>query len=228
MKISTHKIVFLSILAFFFFTSSKELSAQKIELGARFMPTFTAFNIYTPSGGTAYGSFTAGWGFGGFVGYQFNKHIGLQGEVIYNSLSQKYKENDVVRNINLRYINIPILLSLNTNKYKTVNFNAVVGPQLGISVGSTIGSDVSTTKAVLVTKTGDLGIAYGAGLDVGINESKTFRLGFGFRGVYGLLDISDHSTTLVTDNYYILDRSQIKTYSVYLGISYLFGKAKAE
>jgi len=45
------------------------------------------------------------------------------------------------------------------------------------------------------------------------------RLAVGFRGVYGLFDISDNSATINTDSYFILDKVHIKTYSVYLGLS---------
>jgi len=44
----------------------------------------------------------------------------------------------------------------------------------------------------------------------------------GFRGVYGLFDISDDSGTTSTDSYYVLDKTNLKTYSVYAGLSILF------
>jgi hypothetical protein len=75
---------------------------------------------------------------------------------------------------------------------------------------------------VLAVKKGDLGVAYGAGLSFGLTPAKTFRLGIGFRGVYGLIDISDNNNALADDSYYLLDRSHIKTYSGYVGLSFLF------
>jgi len=71
-------------------------------------------------------------------------------------------------------------------------------------------------------KKGDLGFAYGAGLDFGLDQENMVRLGLGFRGVYGLLDISDDSKTQTNDKYYVLDRTHIKTYAVYMGLSVLF------
>jgi hypothetical protein len=68
----------------------------------------------------------------------------------------------------------------------------------------------------------DLGLAYGAGVDFGLNATYTTRLGVGFRGVYGLLDISDNNTSTSSDTYYVLDRTHLKTYSAYLGVSFLF------
>ena len=71
-------------------------------------------------------------------------------------------------------------------------------------------------------KTGDIGFAYGAGVDFGLNPSQTFRLGLGFRGVYGLFDISDDSGSLSNDSFFVLEKTHVKTYSGYLGFSLLF------
>jgi hypothetical protein len=75
---------------------------------------------------------------------------------------------------------------------------------------------------VLAVKKGDLGFAYGAGIDFGLNPAKSFRLGIGFRGVYGLFDISDNNRNLNTESYYLLGKTHVKTYSGYAGISYIF------
>ena len=199
--------------------------AQSFELGARFLPTFTALDIKTSEGGTIKGEATLGYGIGGVIGFNFNKHVGVQAEVIYNSLSQEYKENNNVRKVKLNYVNIPLLLSLNTNRAAPVNFNLVVGPQIGINVGSDFESSSNdgtvTQTAILSVKKGDLGFAYGAGVDFGLIPSGAFRVGFGFRGVYGLLDISDRSKTTTTDSYYLLDRTHVKSYAAYVGLSFL-------
>ena len=133
---------------------------------------------------------------------------------------------DVEREINLKYINIPLLFSLNSGKSNPVNLNIVAGPQIGLSVGSSVnstgGNGTYTSQAVLSIKKSDIGVAYGAGIDFGLNEALTFRLGLGFRGVLGLVDISDNNKTAVKDTYYVVDQTKIKTYSGYLGISFLF------
>lgn len=199
--------------------------AQKGEFGVRFMPTFSSFDVNSSEGGTIDGEVTFGWGAGILLAYNFSDHVGIQGEIIYNKLSQKYADNDLEREIRLKYVNIPLLLSLNTGKTKPVNFNFVIGPQIGVSVGSDLFSDNANgnnPNPVLAVKKGDLGLAYGAGLSFGLIPAQTFRLGLGFRGVYGLLDISDNSNNLADDSYYVLDRSHIKTYSGYIGFSFLF------
>jgi hypothetical protein len=217
MKKSTNKINFIVAL---FLMSSLAIQAQSVEFGVRFMPTFSTFQIFTPTTGRLNSDLSVGYGLGGFVGYHFTEQFGVQGEIIYSAIAQKYKEVDVERQIDLKYVNIPLLFSLNTGKSQKINFNLVAGPQIGISAGSKLSS--GTGNAVLSVKKGDLGFAYGAGLDLGIDRLQLFRLGFGFRGVVGLLDISDYNTTLTTNNYYVLDRSTIKSYSGYLGLSILF------
>lgn len=198
---------------------------RKIELGARIMPTFTDFSVKTYTGGTIVSQGTFGYGFGGLLAMHFNKNFAVQGEVIYNSLAQKYKENNLERKINLRYVNIPILLSFNSDKTAKINFNVVAGPQIGISAGSSLftsGTDTTVTgNALLAVRKGDLGLAYGAGIGYGLNKSNTVRLSIGFRGVYGLLDISNDSQSTNNNNYYILDKTHVKAYAGYLGISIL-------
>lgn len=198
---------------------------KKGEFGLRFMPTVSTFDMQSSTGGTVSGTATLGLGMGAFAAYNFTDNIGVQVEGIYTSVSQKYKELNTERKVTLRYVNVPLLLSLNTGKSKKVNFNIVAGPQIGVSVGSklfTTSSDSSSAQAILSVKKGDLGLAYGAGLDFGLNESRTVRLSVGFRGVYGLLDISDNNQTTSNGSYYILDRAKIQTYSGYVGLSIMF------
>jgi hypothetical protein len=189
------------------------------------MPTLSAFDLKTSSGGTVSGEAKLGYGIGGLIGVNITKHVGVQGELIYSAVSQKYTEQNVERQVNLRYFNIPLLVSLNTGKSKMVNLNIVAGPQIGVSAGSSLkisGGEVSSPAAILAVKKGDLGFAYGAGLDFGINSMRNIRFDVGFRGVLGLLDISDNSNTLATDSYFILDRTHVKTNAIYVGLSFLF------
>jgi len=207
--------------------SALRADAQKGEFGLRFMPTVSSFDMKTSDGNTVSGTLTIGYGIGALGGFNFNEHVGIQVEAIYISMAQKYKEDAIEREVTLRYLNFPLLLSLNTGKTKPVNFNAVIGPQLGISTGSDVnvsgdGDGTTTTHAILAVKTSDIGFAYGVGVDFGLNASQKFRLGIGFRGVYGLFDISDKSQSLTNDDFYVLDRAHVKTYSGYIGASLLF------
>jgi len=217
-------ILLVGVILFLF--ASNVNAQKKAEFGIRYMPNVSSFELNTSSGGIIKGEATIGYGIGAFLGINFTDHVGMQVEMIYSSISQKYKEVDVEREINLKYINIPVLLSLNTNKSGPVNLNLVGGPQLGLNVGSSVntsgGDGTYTTEARVKVKPSDLGFAYGAGIDFGLNDAKTIRLGLGFRGVLGLIDISDDNETVVTDSYYVISRTTIKTYSAYMGLSILF------
>lgn len=223
MKKLKHNALLYIAMAITLIASITKANAQKVEFGVRFMPTFSSFEVTTPSTGRVKSSFTAGLGYGALLGYHFNDQVGVQAEVIYSAISQKYKEVDVERKINLKYVNIPLLLSLNTGKSKMINLNIVAGPQIGISAGSSLsGVGTDSTKAILSVKKGDLGFAYGAGLDFALNAAHSIRFGIGFRGVIGLIDISNNNKTNTNNSYYLLDRTHIKSYSGYLGLSFLF------
>jgi Outer membrane protein beta-barrel domain len=226
MKNLINKISIRTFVSLILFTCTLQAGAQKAELGIRYMPTISSMKIKTMEGGTVSGEATLGYGIGGFLGFNFSEHVGMQVEVIYSSITQNFNEQNRQQTIELKYINIPLLLSLNTGKSNPVNLNVVAGPQIGLNVGSSIettneqGTD--NAVAVLSVNKGDLGFAYGAGLDFGLNTSKMLRLGIGFRGVYGLVDISNNSESTTTESYYVLDKTHLETYSGYIGLSFLF------
>ena len=199
--------------------------------GVRFMPTASYLKIQDVDGNTIKGDVVLSYGYGGLIGLNFNRYIGLHLEVLYSTLSQKYQDHELERQIDVNYINIPLLLSLNTNRMKVVNVNVVAGPQVGINVGSSLkttetgngnGNGTTTAQAVLAVKKSDFGIAYGAGLDFGLNQARTIRLDLGFRGVMGLVDISDRSQTMETNSYYVLQKKETRTYAGYIGFTFLF------
>ena len=216
----------LLIITISIFSTPNKLFSQSVEFGVRLMPTISSFKMKSSSGASIKGEATLGFGFGALIGFKISDHAGIQVEAIYNSLNQNFEEQAESRKINLRYFNIPMLFSLHSGKLKTVNFSVVAGPQLGISAGSSITTSENynpgVDEPVLSVKNGDLGLAYGAGVDIALDSDKKIRLGFGYRGVMGLIDISDESNTIVTDTYYVLEKTTIKTHSVYVGLSILF------
>lgn len=204
---------------------SSDATLPKGLIGVRIMPSVSSFNVKS-SDGVTQADFTLGFGVGGVVGFNFNKHVSALLEVQYNRLTQKYEDQELDRRVDIDYVNIPLLFSLNTNRMGPVNLNVSIGPQLGINVGSqltTIGTSSEGTdfRAILAVKQNDFGFAYGFGLDFGLNQSRTKRLDIGFRGVQGLVNISDDSRTTESDSYYILEKSYIKTYCIYAGVTFL-------
>lgn len=206
--------------------SQDEYVQLRGEVGLRFMPTLSNVDLQTSSGGTVSGEATLGFGFGLIAGYYFSDYIGVQAELIYSTITQKTRDQDREYKINLRYVNIPLMLSLNTGKSKFVNLNVVGGPQVGFNVGSSLASsgpiDTTSSNPVLSVKKGDIGLAYGVGVDFGLNPDRTLRLALGYRAVLGLLDISNDNNSTTTNSYYILDRAHVNTKAAYIGVSLLF------
>jgi hypothetical protein len=196
------------------------------EIGARYMPTFSSFDVNSSSSGVVRGTLTLSHGAGGFMAFNANEHIGFQVEGIYLSMTQKFRDNDLDRTVRLSYLNFPLLLSLNTSKGSAVNLNIVGGPQFGLNVGSSFetspGGTADTVSAVLAVKAGDIGVAYGAGLEFGLGADNNIALELGFRGVYGLVDISDKSQSTTTEQYYVLDRAHVQSYAGYVGLRFGF------
>ncbi len=202
-----------------------ELTLRRVEFGARFMPTISNFNMSGYAGSTVAGSATFGYGFGGMLAVNLTKHYAIQTEVIYNSLSQKFKDQSAERKIHVNYINIPVLFVLSTSKEKPVHLNFVAGPQMGFSVGSDVttadGNGTDTAKAVFAARNGDLGFAYGAGLGFALNSLRTYRLDMGFRGVYGFTNVSNTSQAPSGNSRYVVQYAAIRTSSIYIGLTIL-------
>ena len=195
-----------------------------VELGVRYMPTFTQLTFNTSNGETVKGTATVSNGYGVLLGINFSKNIGIVGEVNYNEIMQKYKDMSLEREVDIQYLNIPVMLSINTDKTLPVNLNLVAGPQFGLNVGSSVkgssSENTDTVHAVLALKQGDIGLAYGAGLEFALNKMHTIRLDLGFRGMYGFVDMS--TTPAGNNTYNILVKGSRKTYAGYGGITFCF------
>lgn len=97
-----------------------------------------------------------------------------------------------------------------------------MGINIGTKISPTYSKEHSQNHVLVKLKKADLGFAYGAGIDFSLVPNGNFTLGLGFRGMHGIIDISDKSQSTTTDGYYLLDRSYVKTYSAYLGLSVSF------
>jgi hypothetical protein len=192
------------------------------ELGFHYMPTFYNMDFRTSDGGIVNGSVSLSHGFGAMMAFNLSQHIGFQSEIDYYKASQSYKDLDVDQNVDIKYIDVPVLLSLNTNKMARVNLNAVVGPQFGINVGSNISSSGSngTTTAEIALKKGDVGAAFGAGLEFALNQAHSVRLDLGYRGFYGL--VSMNATQTSSDTYNVMVDAKRKNNAAYLRLTFLF------
>ncbi|MGZ4089491.1 MAG: porin family protein, partial [Bacteroidia bacterium] len=196
------------------------------EFGIRYMPTFSSLSLRTYNGDVVDGELTMSQGYGVMFGLNFDRHVGIQAEVNYSQITQKYKDRGLERQVDISYINIPVMLSLNTDKRLPVNLNVVAGPQFGVNVGSSVKTtgtaSTDTLKATVAVKPGDVGFAYGAGLEFALNKIHTVRLDLGFRGFYGLVDMNATNTSNNPDTYNILVKASRKTYAGYIGLTFCF------
>jgi opacity protein-like surface antigen len=196
---------------------------QMIEVGVKYMPTFSALDLSTSNGQVVKGSATVSHGFGFGLGINFTRHLGVQGEINYYKSTQIYKDNSVNREVSVSYVNIPVMLSLNTDKTKWVNLNFVAGPQFGMNVSSNLkntGTPSDTLNAFVSVKKQDVGFAYGAGVELILNRIHTLRLDLGYRGFYGLVNMNDANST--PGNYNVIVKTSRKTYGAYVGLTFLF------
>ncbi len=196
------------------------------ELGIRYMPTFSSLRVRDAGGNAIQGQLSMSHGWGIMGAFNFNHHVGIQAEINYHQINQKYKDQGLDRQVNVSYLNIPVLLSLNTDKAAPVNVNFVVGPQFGFNIGASVSGDSSgntdEATATVGAKGGDVGAAYGAGLEFMLNDDHTLRFDVGFRGYYGLIDMSADQTSSNPDTYNVLLSASRKAYSGYIGLTFLF------
>lgn len=227
MKNIVLKICFVFSIALMFTISVKAQEKTQLrvgEFGIRYMPTYSSINFKSYNNNVVKGSVTMSNGFGVMLAANLSRHVGVQTEINYYEIKQKYADLNLNREVNIHYLNIPVLLSLNTNKTGWINWNLVVGPQFGLNIGSslkTTGDETSTTiKGTLATKNGDVGLAFGTGLEIALNENHTSRLDFGYRGFYGLVNID--ASVSEANTYNIIGKASRKTNGAYLGLTFLF------
>lgn len=196
------------------------------EFGVRYMPTFTTLRFKNQYDNEIQGEVSLSHGFGVMLGANLSKNIGIQAEVSYLDISQKYKDRNLSRQVNVSYLNIPVLLSLNTDKTRIVNLNFVAGPQFGVNVGSSISTtgteDAETIRATVGASGTDIGLAYGTGLEIALNKIRTVRLDFGYRGFYGLIDSNANQSSKNPDTYNVLIRASRQTQGAYAGFTFCF------
>ncbi|MFU8843699.1 MAG: porin family protein [Bacteroidales bacterium] len=144
------------------------------------------------------------------LGYDINGNAGIMAEVHYSLQGQKYdgKQNGIKteRNIDLRYMNIPLFFKYAFGQDQT-RFRVMIGPQMGILMDAS--QEYLWNDQVKQTKVNDLNgvpfqtgaknikdrfekIDFGIAIDIGtdINLSKVFFVTAGIRGNYGFKDIN--------------------------------------
>jgi hypothetical protein len=201
-----------------------ERQYNEMEIGFVYLPSFASFKLNTKNGIETEGEPVSNNGFGLFCTYNFTKHIGLELQVLYNSFSKKYDDAYLKRTVNLHYISLPLLFVLSTNKSLPASINVVFGPQTGFNAASN--SKVISPEAkdsllgTFAVKPIDIGIAYGAGLDLSFSKSQRMHIGIGYRAYYGLTNINNYDAR--GSSYSILSKGNLRTYSAYFSLRLAF------
>ncbi len=143
--------------------------------------------------------------FGAFAQINITEIFSVQPEILYCQQGNKYETNGVKESRNLDYVNIPVMLQLNTKK----GFSFEAGPEFGFLMSAKYKEDgkvISDIKKEFKSSNFSLG--------VGLVYRMKFGLGFGFRYCIGLSNIS--TATNITE----------KNTGGQIGLSYKFSFSK--
>lgn len=152
-------------------------TAQGFHLGAKL-----GANMDKIAGKSFSDEFKLGYHLGGFVEIDFSKTLGIQPELLFSQTNTKVTDDldDLLQpgdEINLNYLNIPILLRINASKLLTLH----VGPQFSILMNK---DDNLLENGEAAFKGGDFAMVAGAQFNLG-----SLRV-YGRYNI-GLSDISD-------------------------------------
>lgn len=187
------KRTLLSLMVILGFTVAA--SAQGFHVGAKLGANFSKIDGQTFKDG-----FELGYHVGGFAEIDFNEHIGIQPEVLFNQTNTKVTDdpNDVFspgKKIKLNYLSIPVLLRINAGKILTFN----VGPQFGILMNN---EQTLLQNGKDAFKSGDFGMVAGAQVNVGALR------------VYGRYNVG---LSKVND---VVDQEKWKNQAIQLGVGF--------
>jgi hypothetical protein len=134
---------------------------QGIDLGIKAGATFANLTGATDA------STKTGFVGGAFLTIKFSDKIAIQGDLLYSQQGAKLELDD----INLNYINFPIVLKY----YIIKRINIQAGPQFGTVVNDNLGEVFGPNDIISFDITGVVGI----GIDLPLNLRITGRYGFG-------------------------------------------------
>lgn len=193
MKIKTFALIILMVCFYQF------VEAQGLKLGIK-----AGTDVHKITGNTFDDGFNFGYHAGAFAEVKLNSHIGLQPEVYFSQVNLKkgssvnsiYPEFNSLKDIQLSYLNIPLLLNLRPSS----KFAFQIGPQYGILMDQNANILANGKEAI---KRGDFSMVGGAQFNflkfvlygrylVGLNElndidnrekwkSQTIHVGIGYR-----------------------------------------------
>ncbi|OFX69453.1 MAG: hypothetical protein A2X12_11640 [Bacteroidetes bacterium GWE2_29_8] len=177
------------IVTYLFFYMMSDVSAQGFMIGAKYTKNYTTLrnkevdnNIveqkYTPSFGDNYGF---------VLNYYFTENFGLQTEVLYNSINQKYKGkfnlNEFKSIVEVNTIDVPLMFTIGKVFYLEVG--AVLNYVFDASFQETL-SETNSKNINDKFKQMNWGIVSGFGFNLYVTKSVILNLGL--RGNYSMDD----------------------------------------
>ncbi len=184
---------------------------------------------------------TPGISFGGNIGYHGEKIIGFQAEVNYTFGGQNYKDSwlkpnacvehdlsDFKRKFRLHYLNVPLMMKLQTRNIKKTKAYGLIGVQVGFLLGANeritlSGSEpegVAFTPVSEKVKKLDAGLVFGGGIDYFL--AKDIYLNMGFKSYFGAIDINgDAVRNFISANDESYQTSRNFTFGIHLGIHFI-------
>jgi hypothetical protein len=173
---------------------------------------------------------TYGYAGGMAVGYNFDRHFGLQGELLASKQGQNYHEENVAleqtdRTLDLRYTHVPLLLKFSGGGDYGIRFYMLGGPQFSFlrhatETYSSPAEPKTTTDVTDRFENADVQLVFDLGSDFTLWGNWYMSTGLRFN--YGIKDIND-------DNWRIPPKGKFYTPSqsalggVQIGIHYVMG-----
>ena len=145
--------------------------SQSIDLGVKAGVNFSSIN-YDNVASSSITGFQAGV----FAGIKFSDKLGVQADVLYSKQGAELTVSNVLQQIDLSYVNVPIVLKY----YVFQGLNIQVGPQFGFVIDDNI-------KEILAgqvdAKSADVSGVVGLGYDLPLGLRVDARYNFGFSDV---------------------------------------------
>ena len=145
--------------------------SQSIDLGVKAGVNFSSIN-YDNVASSSITGFQAGV----FAGIKFSDKLGVQADVLYSKQGAELTVSNVLQQIDLSYVNVPIVLKY----YVFQGLNIQVGPQFGFVINDNI-------KEILAgqvdAKSADVSGVVGLGYDLPLGLRVDARYNFGFSDV---------------------------------------------
>jgi hypothetical protein len=190
--------------------------------GVRYQPFLSKMNFISQTNSRIIPDETINQGWGASLNYYGSNYFAIHVEIINQRQKFSFRDAGFQNTVDLNYVNMPILASLNSNYGRAINVNVAAGPYLGFNTNvqtTTNGQANGKGTPILIANPLDFGAAYGAGLDFAFGTGSWLHLNLGYRGTLGFTNIKDSNIILDETQYSIIGKNaRNRTNGLYVGI----------